>query len=106
MNSSSYDFIKFTNTFPGIKKPQVFKWFAKLLLSFWRFRSGLFGLVYEIISTLSKNLSFKKIKEAKVLIFTEMSSEENNQITLSKDLQNKSIRVPRVTHSLSSNDLR
>ncbi len=106
MNSSSYDFINFTNTFPGIKKPQVFKWFAKLLLSFWRFRSGLFGLVYEIISTLIKNLSFKKIKEAKVLIFTEMSSEENNQITLSKDLQNKSIRVPRVTHSLSSNDLR
>ena len=106
INSSSYNFIRIAKAFPGITKPQIFKWFAKLTLSLWRFRNGLFGLVYEIFSILIKNLSFKKIREANVEILSEMSSEEKNQVSFSNNMQNVDSIIPHVSHSLSSNDLR
>ena len=106
MNSSSYNFINFLKTFPGISKSLIFRWFAQLMISLWRFRNGLFGLIYEIFLILIKNFSFKKIREADVEVLSEISSKEKNQVSFSNNMQNTESIIPHVSHSLSSNDLR
>lgn len=104
-NLSSLSLIEVAKAFPGITKPQVFKWFVKLILAIWNFRDGLLGAVYTILLRLIQTFQFKKVRQVKVRIFAEMSSESENRVSLVNDIQTGDSTIPLVSHSLSSNDL-
>lgn len=104
-NISSLSLIEVAKAFPGITKPQVLRWFAKLMLAIWNFRDGLLGVVYTIFLRLIQTFQFKKVRQIKVRIFSEMSSEIENRVSLVNDIQTGDQIIPLVSHSLSSNDL-
>jgi hypothetical protein len=104
-NLSSLSLIEVAKAFPGATKPQVFKWFAKLIFAIWNFRYGLLGVIYKILLRLIQNFRFKKVRQVNVRIFAEMSSEKVNHVSLVSSIQTGGPTIPLVSHSLSSNDV-
>jgi hypothetical protein len=104
-NVSSFNLIKIAREFPGIAKPQVFRWFAKLIFSLWKFRDGLLGIIYKIFLGIIQNFSFNKVRQLKVKVFAEMSSQKENNVSLVSGMKAEDPMVPRVAHGLSFNDL-
>ena len=107
-NYSSRDIISLLRSFSSLGLLGFTKKVPKLIFSAWKFRNGLLGIINELFIRCIDRFGFIKntTKSVKIQIFSEMSSEKTNFVTLTDDTVIENQLIPIVKHSLSSNDLR